>query len=238
MKSLYIVTPVKDSIESTLQTIKSILGSKIEVPYTYTVYNDFSTPENTAILEKYSKEWGFELVNISDLTDHPSPNYLLVLQRSRRIAIEQEAGFLLVESDVVVAENTLQSLFDGANKRKDCAIAASVTVDDDGKINYPYEYARGTEGRCYEVKKHCSFCCSLLKPEFLTKMNFDELDPTKHWYDVQISHEALELGFKNYLFANLPVIHRPHQSRPWKQLKYKNPLKYYWIKFTKGFDKI
>ncbi len=238
MKSLDIVTPVKDSIESTLQTIKSILGSKIEVPYTYTVYNDFSTPENTAILEKYSKEWGFELVNISDLTDHPSPNYLLVLQRSRRIAIEQEAGFLLVESDVVVAENTLQSLFDGANERKDCAIAASVTVDDDGKINYPYEYARGTEGRCYEVKKHCSFCCSLLKPEFLTKMNFDELDPTKHWYDVQISHEALELGFKNYLFANLPVIHRPHQSRPWKQLKYKNPLKYYWIKFTNGFDKI
>lgn len=238
MKSLYIVTPVKDSIESTLQTIKSILGSKIEVPYTYTVYNDFSTPENTATLEKYSKEWGFELVNISDLTDHPSPNYLLVLQRSRRIAIEQEAGFLLVESDVVVAENTLQALFDGANERKDCAIAASVTVDDDGKINYPYEYARGTEGRCYEVKKHCSFCCSLLKPEFLTKMNFDELDPTKHWYDVQISHEALELGFKNYLFANLPVIHRPHQSRPWKQLKYKNPLKYYWIKFTKGFDKI
>ena len=238
MKSLYIVTPVKDSIESTLQTIKSILGSKIEVPYTYTVYNDFSTPENTAILEKYSKEWGFELVNISDLTDHPSPNYLLVLQRSRRIAIEQEAGFLLVESDVVVAENTLQSLFDGANERKDCAIAASVTVDDDGKINYPYEYTRGTEGRCYEVKKHCSFCCSLLKPEFLTKMNFDELDPTKHWYDVQISHEALNLGFKNYLFANLPVIHRPHQSRPWKQLKYKNPLKYYWIKFTKGFDKI
>lgn len=238
MKSLYIVTPVKDSIESTLQTIKSILGSKIDVPYTYTVYNDFSTPENTATLEKYSKEWGFELVNISDLTDHPSPNYLLVLQRSRRIAIEQEAGFLLVESDVVVAENTLQALFDGANERQDCAIAASVTVDDEGKINYPYEYARGTEGRCYEVKKHCSFCCSLLKPEFLTKMNFDELDPTKHWYDVQISHEALELGFKNYLFTNLPVIHRPHQSRPWKQLKYKNPLKYYWIKFTKGFDKI
>jgi hypothetical protein len=88
------------------------------------------------------------------------------------------------------------------------------------------------------VKKHCSFCCSLLKPEFLRKMDFEQLDPTKHWYDVQISHEALNLGFKNYLFANLPAIHRPHQSRPWKQLKYKNPLKYYWIKFTKGFDKI
>ncbi|MBR6465174.1 MAG: glycosyltransferase family 2 protein, partial [Bacteroidales bacterium] len=28
------------------------------------------------------------------------------------------------------------------------------------------------------------------------------------------------------------------QSRPWKLLKYKNPIKYYWIKFTKGMDKI
>lgn len=238
MKSLYIVTPVKDSIESTIQTIKAVLASDIRVPYTYTVYNDNSTAENTALLEQYSKELGFNLINIADLTDHPSPNYLLVLQRSRRIAIEQDAGFVLVESDVVVDKGTLQGLFDGAQEREDCAIAASVTVDDSGQINYPYEYARGHEGECYAVKKHCSFCCSLLTPKFLTRMNFDELDPTKHWYDVQISHEALALGFQNYLFANLPVIHRPHQSRPWKQLKYTNPLKYYWIKFTKGFDKI
>ena len=238
MKSLHIVTPVKDSIDSTLETIKAILNSKINVPYTYTVYNDFSTAENTALLEKYSKELGFKLVNISDLTDHPSPNYLLVLRRCRKEAIAADAGFLLVESDVVVAQDTLQGLFDGASQQKYCAIAASVTVDDNGEINYPYEYARGNEGKCYAVKKHCSFCCSLLTPEFVQKMDFDELDPTKHWYDVQISHEALNLGFKNYLFANLPVVHRPHQSRPWKQLKYKNPLKYYWIKFTKGFDKI
>ena len=238
MKSLYIVTPVKDSIDSTIETVKAIFNSDIKVPYTYTIYNDFSTPENTALLEMYSKELGFNLVNISDLTDHPSPNYLLVLKRCREIAIREDAGFLLVESDVVVAKDTLQGLFDGAQEREDCAIAASVTVDDEGKINYPYEYARGTEGTCYAVKKHCSFCCSLLQPEFLRKMDFEQLDPTKHWYDVQISHEALNLGFKNYLFANLPAIHRPHQSRPWKQLKYKNPLKYYWIKFTKGFDKI
>lgn len=238
MKSLYIVTPVKDSISSTIQTIKAVLASDIKVPYTYTVYNDNSTAENTALLEQYSKELGFDLVNIADLTDHPSPNYLLVLQLSRKIAIEQEAGLLLVESDVVVEKHTLQSLFDGAMEREDCAIAASVTVNDSGHINYPYEYARGHEGECYAVQKHCSFCCTLLTSELLHKMNFDELDPTKHWYDVQISHKALDLGFKNYLFANLPVIHRPHQSRPWKHLKYENPLKYYWQKFTKGFDKI
>ena len=65
-----------------------------------------------------------------------------------------------------------------------------------------------------------------------------QLNPDKHWFDVTISQMALKIGFKNYLFCNLPAIHRPHASRPWKQLKYTNPLKYYWIKFTKGFDKI
>ena len=83
MKGLNIITPVKDSIELTLETIKATLASEISVPYTYTVYNDFSTPENTAILEKASKEMGFRLVNLSDITDHPSPNYLLVLKMTR-----------------------------------------------------------------------------------------------------------------------------------------------------------
>lgn len=52
MEGLNIITPVKDSIDLTLETIKATLASDIKVPYTYTVYNDFSTPENTAILEK------------------------------------------------------------------------------------------------------------------------------------------------------------------------------------------
>lgn len=238
MKELHIVTPVKDSIDSTLETVKAVLASKFTVPYTYTIYNDFSSEENTALLERYSKELGFNLINISDLTDHPSPNYLLVLQRTRKIAIERDAALLLVESDVVVKPETLQSLFDGALEREDCAIAASVTVDDSGVINYPYEYAKGKENRVYATRKHCSFCCSLLKPEFLKKCDFDLLNPKKHWYDVQISHDALDLGFKNYLFTNLPVIHRPHASRPWKLLKKQNPLKYYWLKYIKGLDKI
>ena len=80
MKGLHIITPVKDSIDSTLETVKAILSSDIAVPYTYTIYNDFSTPENTRRLEQASKEMGFKLVNLSDMTTHPSPNYLLVLQ--------------------------------------------------------------------------------------------------------------------------------------------------------------
>lgn len=238
MESLHIITPVKDSIEFTLETIKAILDSEIKVPYTYTVYNDFSTPENTKILEENAKQLGFCLVNLSDLTDHPSPNYLLVLQMAQKEAIEAKAGLLIVESDVVVKKNTLQGLFDGAVARPDCAIAAAVTTDEAGVINYPYLHAKGNENKIYAEKKHCSFCCSLLTLNFLQKFDFHQLDASKNWYDVTISHEALKKGFQNYLFTVLPVWHRPHGSRPWKQLKYKNPLKYYWLKFTKGLDKI
>ena len=238
MKCLHIITPVKDSIELTLETVKSVLESDITVPYTYTVYNDFSAEENTRRLAKAAEEMGFNLVNLSDITTHPSPNYLLVLQTTRRKAIAEDAGLLIVESDVTVRSHTIQALYDGALERNDCAIAAAVTVDEDGAVNYPYLYAKSHYGDVFATKKHCSFCCSLLKPEFLRAFDFDTLDASKNWFDVTISHEAVKAGFSNYLFASLPVLHRPHSSRPWKQLKYKNPLKYYWLKFTRGLDKI
>ena len=238
MNSLHIITPVKDSIDTTLDTVKAIMESDIRVPYTYTIYNDFSTPENTLRLEEASKRYGFQLVNLSDLTDHPSPNYLLVLKKTQQEAIEADAGLLIVESDVTVEKHTLQALFDGAMERKDCGMAASVTVDGNGEINFPYLYAKGREPKVYDEKKRFSFCCTLLTPQFLKAFDFHLLDASKNWFDVTISHESIRKGFHNYLFVNLPVLHRPHGSRPWKQLKYTNPLKYYWLKFTKGLDKI
>ncbi len=238
MKEIHIITPVKDSIELTLQTIESILSSEFTTPYHYYVYNDFSTPENAARLQKASEEMGFELIHLTELTKHPSPNYLLILQMAQQKAIEAEAGLLIVESDVVVKNDTLQKLFDGVIARPDCGIAAAVTVDEKGDINYPYLYAKGKENMIFPEKKHVSFCCSLLTLPFLKKFGFHLLDPEKNWHDVTISHRSIELGFVNYLFTSLPVWHRPHSSRPWKQLKYSNPLKYYWLKFTKGLDKI
>ena len=238
MKNLHIITPVKDSIASTLQTIKAIMSSEIDVKFSYTIYNDFSSEHSTQQLKKYSEEYGFELVNLSDITDHPSPNYLLVLQMAQQRAIAQSADLLIIESDVIVAPDTIQRLVSGAVEHKDCGIAASVTVDDNGDINYPYGYAKGHEGEVYAVDKHCSFCCSLLTNRLLRSYDFNLLNPDKHWFDVHISHISLDMGLKNYLFCNLPVIHRPHSSRPWKQLKYTNPLKYYWHKFVKRFDKI
>ena len=238
MKKLHIITPVKDSIDSTLETVRAVMASQLDVPYTYTLYNDFSTPENTQRLEEASREMDFQLVNLSDLTDHPSPNYLFVLQRERKMCLEEDAALLIVESDVIVRPDTLQGLWNGALKHEDAGVVASVTVDDAGIINYPYLYAKGKENQVLDTRRHCSFCCSLLTTELLRRVDFDKLDGTKSWFDVTISHRSLEAGLHNYLFTSLPVIHRPHGSRPWKQLKYKNPLKYYWLKFTKGLDKI
>jgi len=238
MKSLHIITPVKDSIDSTLETIKAVLSSSLDVPHTYTIYNDFSTPENTARLEQASKEMGFQLVNLSDITTHPSPNYLLVLQREQEMCLQEDAGLLIVESDVTVRPETLQGLFESAEGRQDAGIVASVTVDEEGAINYPYLYAKGRENQVIETRRHCSFCCSLLTTELMRRVDFTQLDAGKSWFDVTISHLSLDSGLVNLLHTSLPVLHRPHGSRPWKQLKYKNPLLYYWRKFTKGFDKI
>ena len=65
MKSLHIITPVKDSIDLTLETAKAVLESHITVPFTYTIYNDFSTEENTLRLEQQAKVMGFNLVNLT-----------------------------------------------------------------------------------------------------------------------------------------------------------------------------
>jgi len=238
MKALHVITPVKDSIESTLDTIRAVCGSRLTMPHTYTVFDDFSTPENAARLDAAAEEYGFRLVHLSEMTDHPSPNYLLVLQTAQAEALEAEAALCIVESDVTVRPETLQALWDGAAERADCGMAAAVTVDGEGRINYPYLYAEGWEGQVVSVRKHLSFCCSLLTPRFLRSYDFRQLNPEKNWFDVTISHQALKNGFANYLFASLPVRHRPHASRPWKQLKYTNPLRYYWLKFTRGLDKI
>ena len=238
MKQLLIITPVKDSIDSTVGTMEAIVAARLDMPHRYVVFNDRSTPENTRRLHREAQRLGVEVVDLADLTDHPSPNYLFVLRHVQRQALADDAAIAIVESDVTVRPDTLQGLWDGAMAHPDCGIAASVTVDEDGRIKYPYDYARKMQGDVVDCRKHCSFCCSLLTPALLKAYDFGKLDASKNWFDVTISHESLAAGLHNYLFLSLPVLHRPHASRPWKQLKYKNPLLYYWRKWTKGFDKI
>ena len=108
MKCLHIITPVKDSIDSTLETMRAVLDSALTMPYTYTIYNDNSTPENTARLHAEAEKMGVKVVDLSDLTDHPSPNYLFVLRRCQQECLAADAGLLIVESDVTVKRDTLQ----------------------------------------------------------------------------------------------------------------------------------
>ncbi len=238
INKLHIITPVKDAIDIAFQTIEAILNSEISIDYKYTVYNDFSTAENTEKLQSLSNEKGFELVNLPELTSHPSPNYLLILQLAQKKALQEKAHLIIVESDVIVEKNTIQNLFTTTTFVEKPALVAAITRNESGEINFPYLYARKYEKGIVQTKKRLSFCCTLLSHSFLSAYNFEELNPDKSWYDVFISHKAKELGFNNYLITNLPVLHLPHSSRPWKQLKYSHPLKYYWIKYTKGKDKI
>ncbi len=238
MIKLHILTPVKDSLETTLQTIDSIMTSECNVDFHYTVYNDFSTNETTTQLQLYSEKQGFTLVNLKDIITHPSPNYLFVLQTAQQKAITENAHLLIIESDVVVEKDTIQRMYDSVSTFKKAGMIAAVTTDINRNINFPYLYARKFDSRVINTRKRLSFCCTLLCLDFLISFNFKELNPEKTWYDVFISHKSIELGFQNYLLTLLPVLHLPHSSRPWKHLKYTHPLKYYWNKLTKKRDRI
>ena len=232
---LHIIMPVKDSPDTTREAIAAVMQSQ-GIDFTFTVYNDFSTPENSALLQQWADSQGFRLVNWADHTDHPSPNYRLTLQDARRKALADNTHLLIVESDVLVQPDTLRRMADEV--AHGVGMVAAVTVDTEGQVNFPYLYAKHLKGSTVSTRKRFSFCCTLLSYEFLSACDFDQLDPTKAWYDVTISHQSLQLGFRNLLMLDNPVVHRPHSSRPWKQLKYTHPLRYYWQKITRKRDRI
>jgi len=238
MTNLHIITPVKDSIETTLRTIDSIINSVSSVEFNYTIYNDFSSDEATKKLSIASVKYNFTLINLKELTIHPSPNYLMVLQLAQKKAIAENAHLIIIESDVIVDNDTIQKLYDFAELLDHPGVIASVTKNLNGDINFPYLYAKKFNASVIDTKKRLSFCCTLLTNKLLNAYSFDELNPEKMWFDIFISHKSVGLGFKNYLLTSLPVLHLPHSSRPWKLLKYSNPIKYYWRKITKGLDKI
>ena len=236
MNKLNVITPVKDSLVTTLQTINSIMTSECTVNYSYTIYNDFSTDETTEALQQESEKQGFNLVNLKDLTNHLSPNYLLVLKLAQQKAIAENAHILIVESDVILGTNTLQKMVENASLHDKVGMVAALTTDIYGNVNFPYLYAKKFKYGIYESTKRLSFCCTLLTNNYLNSFDFNELNPEKNWYDVFISHKSIELGFSNYLLTSSCVLHLPHSSRPWKFLKYSNPLKYYWQKITQKRD--
>lgn len=233
-KLVNIVMPVKDAVDVAEKAIRCLCGW--EMPFM--VWNDRSTEENTARLHALQEELGFTLIDVAELTDHPSPNYLMLLQRAQAECLATDRDLVIVESDVLVQADTLQRMLSAADTAS-CGMVAAVTHDTERKINFPYLYAKKykNENVCV-CDKRFSFCCTLLTNAFLRAFDFAQLDPTKDWFDVTISKMSRKLGFKNLLLLDAPVTHMPHASRPWKKLKYTNPLKYYWLKLTHGRDKI
>lgn len=233
---IHIIMPVKDSLDTAREAIAAVMQSTGVGRPNLTVYNDFSTAENTAALQQLAAAEGFRLHNWEEHTDHPSPNYRLTLQDARRRAIAEGAHLVIVESDVTVCPDTVSRLL--AEVKPGVGMVAAVTVDTDGNINFPYLYAAKMHGTTVATAKRFSFCCTLLTLDLLKAYDFEQLDPEKSWYDVTISHNSVRLGFRNLLMLNNRVVHRPHSSRPWKMLKYTNPLKYYWQKITRKRDRI
>lgn len=227
----HIIMPVKDSLHTAEKAIRAIVAGG----HTLTVYDDFSTPENAARLDALAQELGFELIHIGEHTDHPSPNYRWTLIHAQRACLAQKQHLVIVESDVIVRKDTIARLCEGADEG--VGMVAAVTTDEQGQINFPYGYARRiqNDGPC---RKRLSFCCTLLTNTLLQHYDFAQLNPSKNWYDVAISRISRQLGFTNILQVSNPVLHTPHSSRPWKQLKYTHPLRYYWHKLIYGRDKI
>lgn len=234
---LHIIMPVKDSIKIAERAILAIVDSGHHL----CVYDDNSTPENARHLDKIASDLNIQVVHISTLTDHPSPNYRLVLQLAEQEALETGRHLVIVESDVIIKTDTLNNMLEQV--QEGVGMVAAVTVDEEGIYNFPYHYLHRLRYRflgkkTIDTKKRFSFCCTLLTNELLKKADFQLLDPNKNWYDVTISHWSLNLGLRNLLMLNNPVLHFPHASRPWKQLKYTNPLLYYWRKITQQKDRI
>ncbi|MDP2089738.1 MAG: hypothetical protein Q8J84_10095 [Flavobacteriaceae bacterium] len=231
-----VITPVKDSLQNTIETIEAIKTSQIEIEYI--IYNDFSSIETKTYLENNAQKLSYKLINLEDVTNTPSPNYKLVLQLAQKISLEKNIPLIIVESDVTVKPTTFFKMIQFADKNKNCGLVGAITVDSLGKVNFPYLKFKDNPEDFIATKRSLSFCCTLLSIDFLKSYNFVNLDQTKDWYDTIISKKAIEMNFKNYVLMETPVIHKPHSSRPWKQLKYKNPLKYYWLKLINRRDKI
>jgi len=219
-----------------LETIRAIHKSEVNIEHI--VYNDFSNNETKKALHNYRVKLPYKLINLEDITNTPSPNYMFMLKEAQQLALKKNVPLIIIESDVKINPNTISQLLKFNKENKNIGLVGAVTTDDFGDINYPYLKFRNNTNSIVETKRSISFCCTLLSINFLENLNLKNLNQKKNWYDTIISKKAIELNFNNYMLLNTTVIHKPHSSRPWKHLKYKNPVKYYFCKILYRRDKI
>ena len=223
-------------METTKKTIKAISESKGD--FEYFVFNDFSRQETKDFLENAMYKYKFKLIHLADITSTPSPNYKLVLQKAREIALEKHCPLIIVESDVIIKHNTIEDLLAILKSQPKPGIIGAITTDISGNYNFPYTFEKVKNNEIVNTSHSLSFCCTLISNEFLKQFDFKNLSEKKDWFDIYISRQSKKQGFNNYLAKGTEVLHLPHSSRPWKNLKYTNPLLYYLKKFFYNRDRI
>ncbi len=236
MSKAIVITPVKDSVETTKKTIEAVHQSNVDIDYY--IFDDFSQPETRSFLEQAQMKYGFNLIHLDNVTSTPSPNYKLVLEMAQKMAVNKKIPLVIVESDVIVKPDTISQLLKIKTSAKNPALVGAITTDAEGNYNFPYTFEKKKSTETVSTSHSLSFCCTLISEKFLKTFNFEELSQKKDWYDVFISRQAKKTGFINYLAKGVEVLHLPHSSRPWKNLKYTNPLLYYFKKLIKKRDRI
>lgn len=236
MSEAIVLTPVKDSPATTLKTIEAV--SKSDCNVEYFVYNDFSQPETKNLITEAQKKWGFHLIHLEEVTTKPSPNYKLVLKMAQQLALQKKKPLIIVESDVVVKPDTFSQLLEICRTLPNPGLVGAITTDQNGNYNFPYNYEKTKSDKTIDTSRSLSFCCTCLSLPFLQSFDFENLSQKKDWFDVTISRQAKKSGFRNYLAKGVEVLHLPHSSRPWKNLKYSNPLMYYLKKIIHKRDRI
>lgn len=157
---------------------------------------------------------------------------------AQKMALENNCPLIIIESDVVVREDTISELLEYAREYDKAGLVGAITVDESGAYNFPYTFEKAKSNEVIKTHHSLSFCCTLLTSDFLKAFSFESLADNKDWFDVFISRQSNRMGYNNYLAKGTEVLHLPHSSRPWKNLKYKNPLLYYLKKFFLKRDRI
>lgn len=236
MSEAIVITPVKDSLQTTKLAIQAIMEA--EGHFSYYVFNDFSQADTRKYLELEARKLNFNVVHLEDIVNTPSPNYNIVLQKAQQLALAANVPLIIIESDVVIKKDTLQKLLHITKTEKDPGLVGAITIDENGDYNFPYNFEKDKSDAIVNTPHSLSFCCTLISVPFLKKYSFEELAPDKDWFDVYISRQSKKIGFNNYLAKGVRVLHLPHSSRPWKNLKYKNPVLYYLKKIFLKRDRI
>ena len=217
MTEAIVITPVKDSLNTTIKTIEAIAGS--DGDFTYYIYNDFSSPATKEFLEQNQKKYNYTLVNLEDVTSTPSPNYKLVLEMAQQKALERKVPLIIVESDVLVKENTISSLVRLAKEHENAGMLGAITTDVEGHYNFPYEFEKIKNNDLVDTSHSLSFCCTLINTNLLKAFDFKQLSKKKDWYDIFLSRQSKRMHFKNYLAKGLEVVPPATQQQAMETVK-------------------